>query len=172
VKDEVAQLWVHQDVQSRLHVLPPGPCEVGGWLLGYWTADEKHVVVTHATPPSSRGTPWGVEIDGAGHISRFNAAWEASDGQVTFLGDWHTHPGGRPLPSERDRKAMRQLAGEKKFGTPSPLIAIVETPRWPWRRTGRSIAFFLRKDGAVMQLNPRSVRDLPEPAARISGLWP
>jgi integrative and conjugative element protein (TIGR02256 family) len=136
-------LYVHDAVIARLTSLPACPCEVGGWLLGYWAEDNGSVFVTGATPPASRGTPFGVSISAAGHRHRFDEAWQASGGLVTFLGDWHTHPGSPPFPSARDEAALVKLATGPKFGTPEPLIAIVSTPRYPWREGPVTIGFYL-----------------------------
>ncbi len=162
-------LFVHRQVVERLGALPAGPCEVGGWLLGYWTADERNVIVTHATPAGRRGTPFHVRISGRGHRKHFDEAWAASEGHVTFLGDWHSHPGGSLLPSTRDRRALAKLAQQSDYGTPRPLLAIARTPRWPWRRVGgRALAFFLRtNDHTVLPLESDVVEELPPSAARV-----
>lgn len=141
-----ATLFVHDAVRAHLAAVPARPYEVGGWLLGYWSEDETSVVITHATPPASRGTPYGVRISGRGHRRRFEQAWQASGGLVTFLGDWHTHPGGPPSPSERDQAAAQQLARSSLYGTPEPLVVIVSTPRWPRCNREVSIGFHI---GAV-----------------------
>lgn len=129
------ELLVHGEVLDRLMRIPGRPWEVGGWLLGWWSDDGSETLVTHATPPASRGTPFGVTISGRGHRPMFDAAWNASGGTVTFLGDWHTHPGGPAAVSERDRKAMRQLASDPDFGTSrlrrtgAPELPLVPRPR-------------------------------------------
>lgn len=162
------RLWLHVSVEHSFRELPSGPCEVGGWLLGYWTADASDVFVTHATPPGPRGLPWGVRISGIGHRERFDAAWAASGGEITFLGDWHTHPGGRAEPSVRDEEAMAKLAAEAAYGTPQPLIAIVETPRWPWSKNRRDVRFFFRRaDREIRELIPISTAYLPASAERV-----
>jgi integrative and conjugative element protein (TIGR02256 family) len=138
-----SNLYVHQSVLARLTGVRAQPCEVGGWLLGYWTEDRSSLFVTHATPPASKGTPFGVCISGHGHRKLFDQAWDASDGLVTFLGDWHTHPGSPFYPSARDEAALVQLATSVKFGTPEPLIAIVSTPRYPWHESSVTIGFYL-----------------------------
>lgn len=168
------RLWLHTSVKRHLIALPSGPCEVGGWLLGYWTADDANVFVTHATPPGPRGRPWGVRVSGVGHRERFDAAWAASGGAVTFLGDWHTHPGGIATPSARDQDAMRTLATKTAYGTPQPLIAIIETPRWPWSRKRSEIRFFLRQpDATIKELAPILTPSLPESASRVPvWSWP
>jgi integrative and conjugative element protein (TIGR02256 family) len=168
------RLWLHTAVEQHFLKLSPGPCEVGGWLLGYWTDDQEDVFVTHATPPGPRGLPWGVRISGYGHRERFDVAWTASGGHVTFLGDWHTHPGGETTPSERDLRAMQKLADGDSFGTPEPLIAIVSTPRWPWSRSRRRVGFFLKKgDGSTNEITPIVTERLHEAVACVpQWLWP
>jgi integrative and conjugative element protein (TIGR02256 family) len=137
------RLFVHEKVFAHLVGVPARSYEVGGWLLGYWTEDGSSMLVTHATPPASRGTPYGVHISGRGHRPRFEQAWKASGGLVTFLGDWHTHPGSPPYPSTRDEATLVKLATNVEFGTPTPLIAIVSTPRYPWRHGAVTIGFYL-----------------------------
>lgn len=165
-------LWLHADVEHRFLAVPARPWEVGGWLLGYWKADGRTVFVTHATPPGPRGWPWGVRISGAGHRERFDAAWTASAGSVTFLGDWHSHPGGPATPSVRDRAAMEKLATDDNYGTPQPLAAIIATPRWPWSDTRREVQFILRGADNSISTLPYSVTGyLPAAAARVP-TWP
>ena len=168
------RLWVHRAVTRHLLALPAVPWEVGGWLLGYWTADGRDLFLTHATPPGPRGSRFGVHISGAGHRERFDAAWQASQGHVTFLGDWHTHPGGPASPSTRDKATMEDLAEDENYGTPEPLIAVVATPSWPWLRRPRAIAFFVRRrDGVIDRLSQRDTDYLPSLAASVPAWsWP
>jgi integrative and conjugative element protein (TIGR02256 family) len=158
------------DVVDKLRSLPRRPWEVGGWLLGYWTADRTAVMVTHATPPGPRGTPWGVRISAAGHRPRFDEAWEASGGLVTFLGDWHTHPGGPARPSDRDRRAAQLLATDLDFRTPTPVIAIVAQPRLISRAGYVEIGWYVHDD-TLDSLDVSVSRSLPD-AARSVPKWP
>jgi integrative and conjugative element protein (TIGR02256 family) len=154
--------------------LPSRPWEVGGWLLGYWAEDRSSVVVTHATPPAVRGTAFGVTISGKGHRERFDQAWDRSGGLVTFLGDWHTHPGGPAIPSGQDTRAMRQLATDAHFGTPEPLMAIVSNPRWPRSPQIRQVRLYVRaSDSGLRELDPVPLAALPEPACAVpKWAWP
>lgn len=165
------RLLVAQALIGRLHKLPERPWEVGGWLLGYRTRDDASVVVTHGTPPAARGTAFGITISGKGHRHRFDEAWASSNGHVTFLGDWHTHPGGLATPSRTDHGAMRQLAEDSDYGTPEPLIAIVSVPRLD-RTHDIDIAFYLRRtDGQVLEMEVTGFEDLP-PEAQTVPDWP
>lgn len=168
------KLFVHRPVVDRLLQLRAGPREVGGWLLGYWTGDDRHLVVTHATPPGPKGSIGGVRVSARGHRARFDEAWTVSSGDVTFLGDWHTHPGGPVEPSDTDRRALSKLASNSDYGTPRPLMAIAETPRWPWRQTPGDLAWYLRREtGVPDRVEPIVVDALPTSAAAVPAWrWP
>jgi len=122
-------------------------------------------------PPAVRGTAFGITISGKGHRRRFDEAWSSSNGHVTFIGDWHTHPGGPATPSRTDHRAMRQLAEDRDYGTPEPLIAIASVPRLD-RTRSVEIAFYLRRtDGHVLKLKATPFEDLPA-KARTVRVWP
>jgi integrative and conjugative element protein (TIGR02256 family) len=165
------RLLIAEEALANLAGLPPRPWEVGGWLLGFWTEGRAAVVVTHGTPPAFRGSALGITISGKGHRRRFDEAWARSGGHVTFLGDWHTHPGGPATPSGTDRKAMRQLAEDADYGTPEPVIAIASVPRFD-RSKDAQVAFYLRRmDGEVITLVPTTFAELP-PDAQAVPKWP
>lgn len=169
-----ARLFVHEGALQRVQRVPVKPWEVAGWLLGYWADDGNTVFITHVTPPASKGTALGVRVTGEGHMPRFDEAWDTSGGIVTFLGDWHTHPGAPPLPSSRDRKALRTLAEDSEFGTPCPLMLIASTPRVPGSPRFARLAFYVREaDSSVRRLVPRLATELPAAAARVPDwTWP
>lgn len=167
---DAPQIFVYSGVLERLAALPARPWEVGGWLLGYWSESGSEVVVTHATPPT-RGTPFFIRLSGRGHQRRFDQAWAATGGHVTFLGDWHTHPGGGARASERDELALRQLAKDPDFGTPEPLMAIVPTARWLWQESSGSPTFFHGIGGKSCTLAASPIGTLPSSAMGVP-VWP
>lgn len=169
---ELPRLWVADNVTRQLVGLPARPWEVGGWLLGYWSADRRDLVVTHATPPARRGTPFGVWISGDGHRERFDEAWAASEGRITYIGDWHTHPGGPALPSTRDARAMKQISADEDFRAPQPLIAITALPRWRLGRPEPHTRWHLgSRTEPLTALPPHALNELPEAAASVP-VWP
>jgi integrative and conjugative element protein (TIGR02256 family) len=165
VAEPAPRLYVSTATIERIGALPARPWEVGGWLLGYSDEEQGAIVVTHATPPS-RGTPFSIRISGRRHRRYFDQAWSASDGHVTFLGDWHTHPGGLAIPSERDEEAMHQIAADPDFGEGPTLIAIAATGRWR-RPASVETRFYILGDDFPRRLHPRLLDQLPPPADRV-----
>lgn len=99
--------------------------ETGGMLLGYWQGDI--VVVTCASGPGSaaqRGRTW-FRPDQDWQTEYLARIYAASGRTITYLGDWHTHPGGTAKPSRTDRKTMRAVRREPAARQPRPLMAIV-----------------------------------------------
>ncbi|MFE2472082.1 Mov34/MPN/PAD-1 family protein [Streptomyces mirabilis] len=104
--------------------------ETGGILLGHHTHDT--VTVHHAgTPgPAAVRTPTYFLRDLA-HAQALADEAFASDGSV-WVGEWHTHPTSRPIPSARDAATYRQLLDDPELGFHS-VIAVIFTPcdgRW------------------------------------------
>lgn len=114
------------------------PLETGGVLLGYIapaTAPEEVMVEAVIGPgPHSRHFKRRFEPDNAWQTREIAARYEASGRITTYLGDWHTHPGGVPLPSRRDQKTARTIARTKSARMAHPLMLILgSNPDDDWR---------------------------------------
>jgi len=48
-----------------------------------------------------------------------------SKGDVIYLGEWHSHPNGKPNPSGTDINAMKNIAESKSVRIQTPLLMIV-----------------------------------------------
>jgi integrative and conjugative element protein (TIGR02256 family) len=100
--------------------------ETGGMLLGYRTKSRELVVVDAVGPgPGATHRRFSFEPDGPWQREHLHRIYWASDGLVRYLGDWHTHPGGLPIPSKRDVKTARAVASSKDAQTPNPVTTIV-----------------------------------------------
>jgi integrative and conjugative element protein (TIGR02256 family) len=121
------------------------PCETGGVLLGWRRGPD--VVVTHvidAGPRAQHGQTW-FRPDSDWQADRIARLYEDSGRTLSYLGDWHTHPDGRPVPSRRDVRTLRCIAGAAEARCPDPVMLI-------WGSTGSSAdwmpgAFTLRAPG-------------------------
>ncbi len=99
--------------------------ETGGMLLGYW--QDNDAVVDCASgpgPAAQRGRTW-FRPDQDWHTEYLARIYAASGRTITYLGDWHTHPGGSAKPSRTDRKTMRAVRREPAARQSRPLMAIV-----------------------------------------------
>ncbi|MGW4725412.1 Mov34/MPN/PAD-1 family protein [Streptomyces sp. NPDC004291] len=102
--------------------------ETGGILLGHHVHDT--VTVRHAgTPgPDAVQTPAYFLRDLA-HAQTLADHAYAQDHSV-WIGEWHTHPSSRPVPSARDAATYRQLLNDPELAFHS-FIAVILGPRAP-----------------------------------------
>jgi len=84
--------------------------EQGGILIGSHRGP--HIELTDLTMPgpTDRGSPTSFEKIDPAHQRAADKTWRASDGRRTYIGEWHTHPGGRAAPSFRDRRTWAQVS--------------------------------------------------------------
>lgn len=98
--------------------------ETGGILLGHHVLST--VTVHHAgTPgPAAVRTPTYFLRDRA-HAQALADQAFAADGSV-WIGEWHTHPATRPVPSARDAATYQQLLDDPELGFHS-VVAVIFT---------------------------------------------
>lgn len=104
-----------------------GRVETGGILVGTWDRPRKraYVVGHYDPPPDSTFDPTGF-VRGAVGVYRTLEAVEASTaGNLTYIGEWHTHPPGHgSRPSSEDRVLLRWIGDVLAFSDVQPLMAI------------------------------------------------
>lgn len=59
------------------------------------------------------------------HQQAAERAWLMSSHTVTFIGEWHTHPEGPPIPSSIDKKSWCKLAQSVRH----PMLLLIAAPR-------------------------------------------
>ena len=106
--------------------------ETGGILVGFYTESLNKAVVQDVfgpPPDSKRGKTWffrGI----LGLQQKLNALWRR---KVYYLGEWHFHPFGSPVPSEADIRQMRSVATSNDYRCPEPILVIIGgDPRATW----------------------------------------
>ena len=108
------------------------PLESGGLLMGYW-ADRDSVVITDLIGPGPRARhethSFAPDYDfQEGSVAEI---YSATDGVVTYLGDWHSHPDGGTGLSRKDRRLLASMARHHESRTPKPLMAVLgNDPDW------------------------------------------
>ena len=77
--------------------------ETGGVLMGYKANRDVWVISTlmHPSPSNKCGRTW-LQRDLAAAQEFVNRVHRQSNGQLTYLGEWHTHPEKEPRPSMAD----------------------------------------------------------------------
>ena len=112
------------------------PNESGGMLLGYRSPGGDLVIaeLLEGGPDAIR-KPTRFVPDGRWQQRQLALAYERSGRIHTYLGDWHSHPGGVLQPSRRDRRTARAVARSKAARAPQP-VTLIGTPdkegRWRW----------------------------------------
>ena len=88
--------------------------EVGGILLGRISLDRKTIFIDNAELVKSQKIYSLAYIrNGEKAQKLINYIWKATEGEMNYLGEWHTHPGIAPIPSFRDRNTIIELTKEK-----------------------------------------------------------
>jgi hypothetical protein len=103
------------------------PRETGGVLLGIADMSRKSIHVAHALPEpeDSRGSPEGFERGVVGLKAAVSRAVETSLHQLSYVGEWHSHPPrSSPLPSTIDLAQIVWLGNELEYEGLPGLMAI------------------------------------------------
>lgn len=125
------------------------PEETGGILTGFYNDALDCAIVTSASlsPDGSRSGRTWFQRGTRGLQAWIDRLWSA--GRSYYLGEWHSHPTGRPEPSPTDLKQMRQLALSAEVHCPEPVLLILGgTPSTGWDAR----AFVILRDGSTIEL--------------------
>jgi integrative and conjugative element protein (TIGR02256 family) len=122
------------------------PNETGGILLGVVDTDRKLMHLVHAldAPPDSKEEPTAFERGTQGLLSVFRTAQSRSMHQLTYVGEWHSHPNNSAvMPSAIDIDQFRWLSEEMRLEE-TPVVMLI---------TGEQNAFSIlvadRREGIV-----------------------
>lgn len=102
------------------------PLETGGILAGY-RADNGDVVVTNVigAGPNATHERYRFEGDYEYQTDEIGRLFDACDGKISYLGDWHTHPKGVAIMSDLDLKCLDTIANNKEAQCESPVMIIL-----------------------------------------------
>lgn len=104
-----------------------GHNETGGLLLGWRRGDLAVLAVAHVTGPGADATvtPTRLRLDTAGLQDEVDDWFMSTEGEITYLGDWHLHHAANPVPSQTDRRSAYEISVKPEIGVPEPLIVIL-----------------------------------------------
>lgn len=122
-------VWIPEKILGKMleEARAKLPDETGGVILGYWNKQFDEAVVTNVTGPGPMAIhePYSFTPDKEYQDAEIEKHYEESDMLHTYMGDWHTHPGGKVALSSTDRRTLRRIATYKKARLPIPLMAIL-----------------------------------------------
>jgi len=100
-------------------------CETGGILIGMVENSGQAIVVEATSKPKGSIFTWRSFLRKRdGLESLLKSRWEQN---LYYLGEWHSHPGGSPVPSEQDRTTMRGIATSEDYRCSTPILVILGT---------------------------------------------
>jgi integrative and conjugative element protein (TIGR02256 family) len=101
------------------------PHETGGVLIGFYTnAHDCAVVTAVSRAPSDSQSGRAYFFRGIRDLQRWiDYVWRRKS--QYYLGEWHFHPHGAPLPSSTDTRQMREIAETTHYQCPEPILLIV-----------------------------------------------
>lgn len=100
------------------------PSETGGVLLGRGLRDgTKIVIAVIDAGQNSTATRNAFEPDYEWQQSALNDAFKKNP-ELEYLGDWHSHPGGRVVPSSTDVRLLTTIRDESSALCPDPVMII------------------------------------------------
>ncbi len=131
-------VWISADSARRLRneATKADDVETGGVLMGYTSDDHDTIVITDLIGPGTnathRRTSFSPDLDFQERaIARI---YRSSNRKTTYLGDWHSHPGGGHRLSGIDRRTLRRIRDHADARISEPLM-IVAHARAPWDLT-------------------------------------
>lgn len=137
-------VWVADAAVAAMTAEATGrhPLETGGMLLGWVNEDRNEVVVATVLGPGPEAEHERTRFrpDSGWQQRRLDHIYEATEGRITFVGDWHVHPAGGFGMSRRDRRTMGHTAATPDARCPQPVMALLaRSPNgyrlggWTWR---------------------------------------
>ncbi len=100
------------------------PNEFGGFLIGYYSDDNKHLHITDTILPQNfKASKYSFERSTKG-IERKLRNYYKENPQKIYVGEWHTHPDNSPVPSSIDLSAMNDIINNQGANI-NPVLLII-----------------------------------------------
>ena len=130
-------LWISADVLRKTiaEAADKTPFETGGVLLGYEGPDWREVVVTAVVGPGPRAEHAQRRYVPDHEYQNRTVAkiYRASGRRTTYLGDWHSHPGGPLRLSRTDLSTLRAIAEHPAARIERPLMMVLGPGEPEWK---------------------------------------
>lgn len=110
------------------------PLETGGILMGSW-GDPVEVSWMVGGGPEADRSPTSFDPDQSWQEDQVARIYDESGRRVDYLGDWHSHPGGKPYLSPRDKRVARLIGSAGPARCQSPVMWVIgaDSSRIEWQ---------------------------------------
>lgn len=119
--------WI--DTQAMMSIIAEAnskyPLETGGMLIGYRKGSDAIVTDVVGPGPNAIHKKLFFEHDNNWQRKQADELFYATDGQLRYLGDWHSHPDGPVQTSSLDLQTVKLIRNTPEALTPNPLMLII-----------------------------------------------
>lgn len=99
--------------------------ETGGILMGYYTVKDEVVITNICGPgPKAKQKKYSIVLDSLYAQKFVNEIFKETNGQITYIGDWHSHTTDNLTPSRTDKNGLKKLANNKRSRLVMPIMLI------------------------------------------------
>ncbi|MDI2020029.1 Mov34/MPN/PAD-1 family protein [Paenarthrobacter nicotinovorans] len=123
-------IWLSNSIATALldHAENYAPLETGGILLGWRAPGNIHITHIIGPGPAAQHTKTSFTPDHDWQTEQIDRLYTDSGRRLAYLGDWHTHPKGSPIPSPQDLITLHTIAAHPQARCPQPLMLILGQP--------------------------------------------
>lgn len=101
------------------------PKEFGGFLIGYYSEDNRHLQITDTVLPKKyQASKYSFKRSTKGVEKEFTEFYSENP-RKAYVGEWHTHPDNSPIPSTKDISAINTITNSKNTSIPNPVLLII-----------------------------------------------
>ncbi len=101
------------------------PNEFGGFLIGYYSSDHKHLRITDSIlPVKYKSSQYNFERSTEGIEEQLRKLYDEAPSQF-YVGEWHTHPNNSAIPSSTDISAIYTIVNMPNSCIKNPVLLII-----------------------------------------------
>lgn len=101
------------------------PNEYGGFLIGYYASDGKKVHITDTILPKKFEASPNLFVRYGEGLEKIFLDYYNQQPQKYYVGEWHTHPNGLPIPSTIDVNGLQSIKNSDQVAILNPVLLII-----------------------------------------------